>query len=91
MIVCKKHFYKINFDAQRGASVLETLMAISVVLAVSPFVYNQIANISDDVKDMMMANKIVNLRDGVINFLRVNQDKWEDTVEIKLSQEELDS
>lgn len=90
MIVCKKHFYKINFDAQRGASVLETLMAISVVLAVSPFVYNQIANISDDVKDMMMANKIVNLRDGVINFLRVNQDKWEDTVEIKLSQEELE-
>lgn len=89
MIVCKKHFYSNDLLSQRGASVLETLMAISVVLVVSPFVYNQIANMSDDVKDMAMANQIVNLRDGVINFLRVNQDKWDDNVEIKLSEEDL--
>lgn len=89
MIVCKKHFNKNNLYAQSGASVLETIMAISVVLAISPFVYNQIANMSDDVKDMTMANKIVNLRNEVINFLRLNQDKWDDTIEIKLSEEDL--
>ena len=89
MIVCKKHFYGDNIYSQRGASVLETLMAITIVLGVSPFVYNQIANMSDDVKDMSMANQIVNLRDGVINFLRVNQDSWADTVEIKLSEDDL--
>ena len=85
MIACKKHFY----NEQRGASVLEVLLAISVILAVSPFIYMQIITMSKDVKDIAMANKIVGLRDGVINFLRVNQNQWPDTAEIKMSDEDL--
>lgn len=89
MPVCKKHFYR-DLNAQRGASVLETIMAIAVVLAVSPFIYNQVADMSNDVKDMAMASKIVGLRDGVINFLRVNQNQWPDVAEIRISAENLE-
>ena len=89
MIVCKKHILQNKF-AQRGASVLETIMAVAVVLAASPFVYNQIADMSNDVKDMAMASKIVSLRDSVVNYLRVNQDQWPDVAEIKISDENLE-
>ena len=89
MTVCKKHLYQ-DLIEQRGASVLETIMAVAVVLAVSPFIYSQVANMSNDVKDMAMASKIVNLRDGVVNFLRVNQEQWDDTAEIRIPEEDLE-
>ena len=88
MSVCKRHFDKIN--EQRGSSILEVIMAITVVLAISPFMYNQIITISDDVKDIAMANKIVKSRDAVVNFLRVNQTQWPDTIEVKLSDKEIE-
>ena len=85
MTVCKrKYFYSSYLNAQAGSSTLETLLAISVVLAVSPILYNQIADMTHDVQDMAMANQIVKLRDGVINFVRVNHNQWKDTDEIKL-------
>ncbi len=87
MIVSKKHFY--NTNTQRGASVLEVVLAITVVLAVSPFVYTQTIKMANDVRDIANANKIVSLRDGVINFIRVNQSQWPDTAEIKMSEEDL--
>ena len=87
MIVSKPHFY--NTNTQRGASVLEVVLAITVVLAVSPFVYTQTIKMANDVRDIANANKIVSLRDGVINFIRVNQSQWPDTAEIKMSEEDL--
>jgi len=89
MIVCKKHFYKSRINAQRGASVLEVILSITIVFAIAPFLYNQILDISHDIEDIAMANKIVKLRDGIINFLRVNQTEWPDTVEIQMNQEDL--
>ena len=89
MIVCKKHFDKLYKFAERGASVLEVLLAVTVVLSVSPFLYNQIIDISKDVQDIAMANKIVKNRDKIINFLRINQNQWPDTIEIKLTDEEI--
>ena len=67
MTVCKKYFDKIYRSAERGASVLEVLLAITVVLSISPFLYNQIIDISKDVQDIAMANKIVKNRDKIIN------------------------
>lgn len=89
MTVCKKIFNKPTRLSERGASVLEVLLAITVVLSVSPFLYNQIINISKDVQDIAMANKIVKNRDKIINFLRINQTQWPDKVEIKLTDKEI--
>ena len=89
MTVCKKIFNKPTRLSERGASVLEVLLAITVVLSVSPFLYNQIINISKDVQDIAMANKIVKNRDKIINFLRINQTQWPDKVEIKLTDKEV--
>ena len=89
MIVCKKHFNKIKSYAERGASVLEVILAIAVVVSVSPFLYNQVIDISKDVQDITLANKIVKNRDKIINFLRINQTEWPDTVEIQLTDEEI--
>lgn len=89
MIACKKHFNKLFTDMQRGASVLEVILSITIVFAVAPFLYNQIIDISHDVEDIAMANKIVKTKDGVINFLRINQTEWPDTAEIQLTDEDL--
>ena len=59
--------------SQRGASMTEVILAVAVVVAVSPFVYNQITNMVNDAQDIAKANQIVKYRDGIINFLRINQ------------------
>ena len=89
MIVYKKHFYENTVDTQRGASILEVILSITIIFAVAPFLYNQIIDMSHDIEDITMANKVVKTRDNVINFLRVNQTQWPDTVEIKMTDEDL--
>lgn len=76
-------------NTQRGASVLEVVLSIAIVFAITPFLYNQIIDISHDVEDIAMANKIVSLRDNIINYLRINQTQWPDIAEIKLNDEDL--
>lgn len=89
MIVCKKHFCREYIRSQRGASMLEVILAIAVVMVMVPFMYNQISDMTDAVQDVAMANKIVNTRDTVINYVRVNQAQWGDNAEIKLDEEQL--
>ena len=67
----------------------EVILAVAVIVAVSPFMYNQILNMTRDSEDIAKANQIVKYRDGIINFLRVNQNKWEDADEIKMTDEEI--
>lgn len=75
--------------SQRGASMTEVILAVAVIVAVSPFIYNQILNMTRDSEDIAKANQIVKYRDGIINFLRINQNKWEDADEIKMTDEEI--
>ena len=89
MTVYKKHFYELSNKSQRGASVSEVILAVAIVFAVSPFMYSQIIDMTKESQDIAMANKIVETRDNVINFLRINQNKWKETAEIKLTEEEL--
>ena len=77
--------------AQRGASMTEVILAVSVIVAVSPFMYNQITNMANDAQDIAKANQIVKSRDGIINFLRVNQNQWGDDAEIQMSEEEIEA
>lgn len=89
MTVYKKHFYGLN--QERGASISEVILAVAVVVAVSPFMYNQIIDMSNESKDIAKANQIVSVRDDVINFLRMNQNKWDDVAEVKLSDADLEA
>ena len=89
MIVYKKHFNRARIFEQTGASMIEVILAVAVVVAVSPFLYNQIIDMAHESADIATANQIVDLRGGVINFLRINQTQWDDTVEIRMSEEQI--
>lgn len=80
---------KIFTDENRGASVMEVLLALGIVALATPFVYNQISRSTQTVRDMAHAHQIMNVRDKVLNFVRMNQDKWPDIAQIRLDEEEL--
>ena len=80
--------YKDTFS-QRGATMTEVILAVAIVISVTPFLYNQITEMSRDARDIMIANQIVKSRDKVINFLRINQMDWGDNTEIKMSDEQI--
>lgn len=89
VIVFKNYFERLNANLQSGATLTEVVLAVAVVIAVSPFMYNQILDMSHESQDIAKANEIVNLRGSVINYIRINQNQWEDFEEIKLSDSEL--
>ncbi len=68
-----KNILFVNKNSQRGASVLEVIFAIGLVVAVTPFIYNQISEMTHVIHDVSVANKITSTRDAVMNFMRVNQ------------------
>ena len=80
---------KIFTDENRGASVMEVLLALGIVALATPFVYNQISRSTQTVRDMAHAHQIMNVRDSVLNFVRMNQDKWPDIAQIRLDEDEL--
>ncbi len=87
MTVCKT---KIFDNASRGASMTEVLLAMAIVAMAAPFLYSQIANTNNTLRDIAVANKIIALRDTVMNFVRLNQADWPDVAQIRLSDDELD-
>lgn len=87
MIVTRNTFLN---GSECGASILEVLLAMAIVALATPFLYNQISNTNDTLRDMAEANKIIALRDPVLNYVRLNQNDWPDVAQIKLSDEELD-
>lgn len=81
--------HRIFDNESRGASVLEVLLSMAVVAMAAPFVYNQISRTNQNIIDMRVARDITYVRDNVMNFIRMNQDKWPDIVQIKLADDEL--
>lgn len=86
MVVFDKQIFSNN---SRGASVLEVLLAMAIVAMAAPFVYNQIAQTNRMIHDIVAARRIMSARDNVLNFVRMNQDKWPDTAQIRLDESEL--
>lgn len=80
---------KIFSDATRGTSMTEVILAMAIVAIVSPFLYTQITDATDNVRDMALARNIIALRGNVLNYVRANQDKWPDVAQIKLANDEL--
>ena len=89
MIVCKNYFDRLSINAERGATLTEVVLTVAVMIAVSPFMYSQIIDMSRESQDIARANEIVKLRDGVVNYLRINQTQWDEKAEVKLSEEQL--
>ena len=80
---------KIFSDATRGTSMTDVILAMAIVAIVSPFLYTQITDATDNVRDMALARNIIALRGNVLNYVRANQDRWPDVAQIKLADDEL--
>lgn len=87
MTVFNREFFS---NSERGASVIEVLLAMAIIVMASPFVYSQITKTSHMLHDISVAKKIMSTRDATLNFVRMNQDTWPDNAQIRLSDEELD-
>ena len=86
MAVLNKVFYNMQ---SRGASILEVVLAMAIIALATPFVYNQINQSNKTIKNIAVAKKIISVRDSVLNFVRMNQDKWPDVAQIRLTAEDL--
>lgn len=73
----------------RGASLIEVLMAMAIIAIVTPFIYTQISQMTEQITDSTAAQKIIATRDATLNFVRMNQGAWPENAQIKLSDEEL--
>lgn len=80
----------IFMDENRGASVLEVLLAMAIVALAAPFVYSQIARTNHMIHDVAIARKIIASREDVLNFIRINHDVWPEVAQIRLSEEDLE-
>jgi len=81
---------KIFDDINRGASALEVLLSLAIVAMAAPLVYSQISETNRNIRDMATAHEITELRGGILNFIRLNQDEWPDIAQIRMTDEELE-
>ena len=78
------------FDTQNnGASMTEVLLAMAIIAIATPFVYKQISQTNQTLHDIATAKAIIATRDTVLNFVRTNQDKWPETIQIKMDTTDL--
>ena len=75
--------------AQRGSNLLETLLAIGLVAAMTPFVYNRIAETSRDIADVSVAKQIYSWRELMSGYIRRNQADWPEDTEMELDEKEM--
>lgn len=73
----------------RGASITEVVLAMAIIAMATPFVYSQISNTNKQLRNVTAAKKIISVRDDVLNFVRMNQDKWPDNAQIQMSEDDL--
>lgn len=80
---------KIFNDMSRGASLIEVVLAISIIAVAAPFMYKQITRTYNDIENISVAQKIVDLQDSVLNFVRTHQENWDGDTEIQLTADDL--
>ena len=80
---------KIFDNTSRGASMIEVILAISIIVVAAPFMYKQVQRTYDDIENISAAQKIVDLQDSVLNFVRIHQEEWPDVVEKPLSDKDI--
>lgn len=70
--------------AQRGASLLETILAIALVMALAPYMYYRINETSQEITDISIAKKIVGYEASAMNYVRMNQNFWGPVARIEM-------
>lgn len=80
---------RIFSNQSHGASITEVLLAMAIVALATPLVYNKIAQTNRTIADIASARRIINTRDNVLNLVRMKQDEWPDTAQIRLDKAEL--
>ena len=80
---------KIFNNLSRGASMIEVILAISIIAVAAPFMYKQINRTYSDIENISVAQKIVDLQDPVLNFVRTHQEDWPDEAEMQLTDAEI--
>lgn len=79
---------KSDVISQRGGGLVEVLLAMVIIAVAAPFTYSAITDATHMIHDMAIANDIISSRASVLNFVRLNQDLWPGTIQVKLSDEE---
>lgn len=80
---------KIFNNKSIGASLIEVILAISIVAVAAPFMYKQIKQTYSDIENISVAQRIVDLQDSVLNFVRIHQEDWPEEAEIALTPEDI--
>ncbi|MBP9999129.1 MAG: hypothetical protein KBT14_00335 [Proteobacteria bacterium] len=80
---------KIFNNESRGTSLIEVILAISIIAVAAPFMYKQIQRTYNDIENVSVAQKIVDIQDGALNYIRVHQEDWDNATEIQLTSEEV--
>lgn len=80
---------KIFNDMSNGASLIEVVLAISIIAVAAPFMYKQIQRTYSDIENISVAQKIVDLQDSVLNFVRIHQENWPAETEIQLTPDDI--
>ena len=80
---------KIFNNASTGASLIEVVLAISIIAVAAPFMYKQIKRTYSDIENISVAQNIVDLQDSALNFIRIHQEDWPDVAEIRLTPEDI--
>lgn len=80
---------KIFNNCSVGASLIEVILAMSIIAVAAPFMYKQITRTYSDIENISVAQKIVDLQDNALNFMRLHQEDWQDAAEIQLTEQDL--
>ena len=80
-----------SLHAQRGASMLEMILVMALVVALAPYMYFRIAQTGRDVNDITIARRIADSGGPIMNYIRLNQDLWGPVAQIEMNAEDLES
>jgi type II secretory pathway pseudopilin PulG len=69
----------------RGSSLLETLLAIGILGLAAPWVYDRIAQTTQELAEVSAARRFTTLADAIRNFMLLNQSVWPDEYEYKIA------
>ncbi|MGI5845747.1 MAG: hypothetical protein ACOX7D_00985 [Alphaproteobacteria bacterium] len=80
-----RDFYK----EQKGAGLIETLLAIAIVGAIIPFAYNGAINMSNQIADISESKHIIAWGDPIMAYVRKNQSDWPSNAQVEFNQNQL--